>query len=74
MTHPPALRLATLLLAEDGLAALHLAGLLGDAAALAAALVVATTWWNEPLRDRVNAVPGLARALDRKSTRLNSSH
>ena len=63
MTHPPALRLATLLLAEDGLAALHLAGLLGDAAALAAALGVATTWWSEPLRDRVNAVPGLARAL-----------
>ena len=63
MTHPPALRVATLLLACDGLAALHLAGLVGDGGALAAALVVAATWWSEPLRDRVNAVPGLVRGL-----------
>jgi transglutaminase-like putative cysteine protease len=63
VTHPPALRLATLLLAEDGLAALHLAGLVGDGTTLAVALVVAATWWNEPLRNRVNAVPGLARGL-----------
>ena len=63
MSHLPALRLATLLLACDGLAALHLAGLVGDAGALAAAVAVAATWWNEPLRDRVNAVPGLGRGL-----------
>jgi transglutaminase-like putative cysteine protease len=63
VTHPPALRVATLLLACDGLAALHLAGLVGDGGALAAALVVAATWWSEPLRDRMNAVPGLARGL-----------
>lgn len=63
MSHLPALRLATLLLACDGLVALHLAGLVGDGGALAAAVAVASTWWNEPLRDRVNAVPGLARGL-----------
>src|SRR5207245_2555322 len=41
----------------------HLAGLVGDGGALAAAVAAAATWWNEPLRDRVNAVPGLARGL-----------
>ncbi len=58
-----ALRLATLLLACDGLAALELAGLVSDAGTVAAALAALATWWNEPLRDRVNAVPGLARGF-----------
>jgi len=63
VSHFVALRLATLLLACDGLAALELAGLVSDAGTVAAALAALATWWNEPLRDRVNAVPGLARGF-----------
>ena len=62
-TPAPALRLATLLLALDGLMALHLAGLLGTAGLLAVTLALALAWRNEPLRDRVEAVPGLSRGL-----------
>jgi transglutaminase-like putative cysteine protease len=58
-----ALRLATLLLALDGLAALHLAGLLGTPAAVAVALGAALAWRNETARDRVSAVPGLGRGI-----------
>jgi transglutaminase-like putative cysteine protease len=63
VTPAPALRLATLLLALDGLAALHLAGLLGTAGLLAVTLALALAWRNEPLRDRVEAVPGLSRGV-----------
>ncbi len=63
MSPSPALRLATLILACDGLVALHLAGLIGDGGAAAALLAVLATWRNAPFRDRVNAVPGLARGL-----------
>jgi hypothetical protein len=63
MSPATALTLATLLLAFDGLAALCLAGLVGTAAAAAVAIVMAASWWNEPLRDRVSAVPGLGRGV-----------
>jgi transglutaminase-like putative cysteine protease len=58
-----ALRLATFLLALDGLAALHLAGLVGTGGALGVALIGTLAWRNEPLRDRLGAVPGLGRGV-----------
>jgi transglutaminase-like putative cysteine protease len=52
-----------MLLALDGLAALHLAGLLGTAGAVVVALMSVLAWRNEPLRDGVDAVPGLGRGV-----------
>lgn len=60
---PTALRLATALLACDGLAALYLGGLLSAGTAATVALAIAAAWRNEPVRARVNAVPGLGRGI-----------
>jgi transglutaminase-like putative cysteine protease len=63
MTSPRALAVAVYLLVADGLAALYLGRLLSTPVLLVVAVAVAGSWWQEPLRRRVERVRGLGPAL-----------
>ena len=63
MTTLRAFRLATLLIALDGLVALHLGDLINPTVALAIGIAVAASWWQEALRRRLGGVPHLDRIV-----------
>jgi transglutaminase-like putative cysteine protease len=54
-----ALTAAIYLLVADGLAALYLGGLIGVAGLALLAVLVAGSWWQEPLRRRLEPIPRL---------------
>jgi len=63
MSAPLALRVATHLMVLDGVVALFLGGLLGAVGALVVSAAVAASWWHEPVRDRIAAMPRGSQAI-----------
>lgn len=63
MTAPFAFRLATYLLALDGLAALHMAGLIGTPGSAAVVGAIAASWWRDRAGARLGAAPRLHQAV-----------
>jgi protein-glutamine gamma-glutamyltransferase len=63
MTRERALSIAVYLLVSNGVAALFLGGLIGVAGLVVVGVLVAGSWWQEPLRRRVERVPRLGVAL-----------
>lgn len=57
MPVPLALRVAMHLMVLDGVVALYLGGLLGLVGAVVVTIAVAASWWHEPVRDRIAAMP-----------------
>lgn len=63
MTAPLAFRAATYLLALDGLAALRLAGLVGNLGAGLVAVAIVVSWWRDRLSAGMRPVPRLGQAV-----------
>ena len=63
MPVPLALRIATHLMVFDGIVALYLGGLLGPLGALVVSIAVAASWWHQPVRDRIAAMPRGSQAI-----------
>lgn len=63
MPVPLTLRVATHLMVFDGIVALYLGGLLGATGALVVSVAVAASWWHEPVRDRIAALPRGGQAI-----------
>jgi transglutaminase-like putative cysteine protease len=63
VTAPLAFRIATYLLALDGLAALHVAGLVGSAGAALVGVAIVASWWRDHLGARLPPMPRLGQAV-----------
>ncbi len=63
MTRERALSVAVYLLVANGFAALFLGGLIGGPGLVLLAVLTAGSWWQEPLRQRIERVPRLGVAL-----------